>query len=83
MYVFNPHRGKMAHSHEMFGGCSRSFCPFTCLKVDHVTAQIEVVGKSCYVYLHNILYVSGPVFVKTTNDFNLNIYRLAVYLRLY
>ena len=33
----------MAHSHEKVGGCSRTSCLFTCLTVDHATAQIEVV----------------------------------------
>ena len=33
-------------------------------------------------YLHNNIYVSGSVFVKIANEFNMNIYRLAVYLRL-
>ena len=31
-------------------------------------------------YLRNNIYVSGSVFVKIANEFNMNIYRLAVYL---
>ena len=46
---YNPRRGKMAHSHEKAGGYSRSSFPFTCLMIDHTTAQIEVVRKSLYV----------------------------------
>ena len=42
---YNPRRGKMAHLHEKVGGCSRASCPFTCLMVDHATAQNEVVKK--------------------------------------
>ena len=46
---YNPRRGKMTHSYEKVGGCSRSSCSFTCLMVDHTTAQIKVVRKSLYV----------------------------------
>ena len=45
---YNPRRRKMARSNEKAGGCSRSSCPFTCLMIDHTTAQIEVVRKSLY-----------------------------------
>ena len=82
---YNPRRGKMAHLHEKVGGFSHSSCPFTCLMVDHATAQIEVVRKSLIIcsdklqrYLHKNIYASGPV--KTAIDFNMNVYGFAVYL---
>ena len=85
----------MVHSHKTFGDYFRCSCPFTCHMVDHKTAQIEVVRKSLSLYevasnrgitvftqQYICVWVSAQVFVRTTNEFNLNIYRLAVYLRL-
>ena len=45
LLVYNTRRGKMNHSHEKVGGSSRSSCPFTCLMVDHATAQIKAVNS--------------------------------------
>ena len=69
----------MAHSLEKVGGSSRFSCLFTCflwLTMDCSDRADEKIVS------HSDIYVFGPVFVKTTNDFNLNIYRLDVYLRL-
>ena len=76
----------MAHSHKKTGGCSPSFRRSTC--IDRTTALIEVVRKSLgdqlkevWQYFHNNIYVSGRIFIKLANEFNLSIYHLAVYLR--
>ena len=45
LLVYNTRRGKMTHSHEKIGGCSRSSCPFTCLMADRATSQIKVVNS--------------------------------------
>ena len=41
----NPRGGRMASSHEKFGGCPHSSRPFTCLMINCMKAQIEVVRK--------------------------------------
>ena len=59
-----PRRGKMAHSHEKVGGCSRASCSFTCLMVDHVTAQIKVVRKSLFkIQRYNCIYTTISLYL--------------------
>ena len=77
----------MAHSHKKTGGCSRSLVLRSV--IDRTTALIEVVRKSLgdqpkevWQCFHNNIYVSGRIFIKLANEFNLSIYHLASYLRL-
>ena len=77
----------MAHLHEN-QVAARALLVLHVSFIDCMIAQIEVSRKSLggkievQQYLHSNMYVSGPIFVKLANEFYVNIYHLAAYLRL-
>ena len=78
LLISKPCRGKTANSREKIGGCSNSSRSFMCLIYDwpHNCSDqggdeiIRWLTTEVWHYFHNNMYVSGPIFVKTSNKFN-------------